>query len=223
MLQYIQHRDEQHLHQVIESGQRLVRHFAKLYGPGGITEDLIQCGLEGLLKAAYRYDPQRGTAFCTYASHCIIGEIRHYLRKEAAYCRPIWAVKMQEKINETIERTIRETGETLSIERIAEKLNIQVEGIMEAQRAGWVPLDELDIRKVRHREYRSFELPIEDKIALQQVLATLSDLQRKVIDMLFYRSLTQTETAELLGISQRKVSRILQRSLDLLAKRMTSE
>ncbi|MBC9784953.1 sigma-70 family RNA polymerase sigma factor [Heliobacterium chlorum] len=205
----------------MESGRRLVYHFAKLYAHERVTEDLLQCGYEGLLKAVHRYDPHREATFCTYASHCIIGEIRHHIRKEATYCRPVWAVELQKQIDRVIETAITETGETPTLSEIADKLNVQEGGILEAQRAGWVPLDELNVHKIRHIHYRNFELPIEDKIALYQVLEMLSDLQRKVIYLLFFRDMTQTEAADQLGISQRKVSRILQKSLAEIAKRMS--
>ena len=85
-------------------------------------------------------------------------------------------------------------------------------------RAGLVSLDEVDIKKIQSLRYESFKLPIEDKLLLQQALARLTDLQRKVIYYLFFLDLTQTQTGKKLGLSQRAVSRVLHKSLQKMAE-----
>lgn len=219
-LAYSRNRGKDELRRVVEAGARLVRHFANLYAPARACDDVVQTGYEGLLKAAGRYDPGRGTAFATYASHCIMGEIRRYIRKEATFYRPGRVAGLQGRVSLAMEEGIHSTGETPSLDMIAASVNVRREGIIQAMRAGWVDLGEVDLSKIQNQRYESFRLPIEDQIALEQALNKLSDLQRRVIALLYYRDLTQTEAAAELGLTQRKVSRILRQSLNQMAKIM---
>ncbi|HHY94535.1 MAG TPA: sigma-70 family RNA polymerase sigma factor [Firmicutes bacterium] len=205
------------LARVVEAGRKLVYHFAHLYCPGRPGEDVIQVGFEGLLKAARRFDRGRGVAFATYAGHCIIGEIRHYLRREASFRRPRWLGDLQARVDRTVEETLQRTGQLPTVTEVDRAVNVREAGLVEAMRAQWVSPDEIDVSKIQHLRYVSFHLPVEDRIALEEALEQLSDLQRKVVLMLFYRDLTQAQTAKALGISQRKVSRILQSSLRQMA------
>ncbi len=216
MTAYLARRDQKRLLGVVQSGTGLVHHFASLYVPGSPREDAVQAGFEGLLKAAARFDPEKGVTFSTYAGHCIMGEIRHYLRKEASYHRPGWAADLQQRVNRLVEEYLRETGEAPSISQIAGSLNIREEGVLEIMRCGLVSLDHIDISKVHSIRYETFKLPVEDRIALGMAMDKLSGLQRKVVTLLFYSDMTQSQAACELGLSQRRVSRILAGALKKL-------
>ena len=215
---YLDTRDEEHLRQVMVAGSKLVHHFAKLFATGWQTEDVIQSGYEGLLKALGRFDPGRGVLFSTYAAHCIMGEIRHYMRKEASYVCPGAVAQLKGRINRMIDDYIKKNGEAPSLSQIAESVNVCEEGVIQAMRAGLISLEEIELHKIHIRKYESFCLPIEDRIALEQALAKLTELQQRVIYLLFYKDLTQTEAADDLGISQRSVSRVMRKSLKLLSR-----
>lgn len=202
------------LAEVIESSSKLINYFIKLYGCGHSREDLYQVGVEGLLKALQRYDCASGVMFTTYAGNCIMGEIRHYVRKEMSYYRPRIIERLQDNIESIIEKELSEKGDIPDMHNIADRLNIRDEGIHEVMRAGLAPLDEVDLSKISSQRLESFRLPVEDKIVLEQALNKLSELQKKVIYMLFYRDLTQQQAAEKLSINQRKVSRLLHSSLE---------
>ncbi|QGG46590.1 sigma-70 family RNA polymerase sigma factor [Heliorestis convoluta] len=215
---YRQSGSEQDLEEVMKAGKALIRYFARLYAPDQSQEDAVQCGYEGLLKAISQYDPAYGTRFTTYASHCIMGEIRHFVRKEAAFCRPVWIVQLQKQVNQTIEERLKKGEDVPSLQEIAEELNVQERGVAEAMRAGWVSLEELDLSRFRNQRYESFRLPIEDKILLRQAIARLNKEQQKLIHLLFYQDMTQVKAAEILGITQRQVSRLLKRTLHNLMR-----
>lgn len=203
------------------AGRRLVYHFANRYAPGNlINDDVVQSGFEGLLKAAIRFDPERGVNFTTFASHYIMGEMRHYIRKEATFYRPGWIVDLQRMVNEAIEERLKATGEAPSLQEIAKSLNVSEEGVHQAMRVGWMSLEEIDLSKIQHL-YAGLPVPIEDLIAIKEAIKNLNELQRKVISLIYYRDMTQAEAAKRLGISQRKVSRVLQRSLGEMARMMS--
>ena len=81
VLAYTNDGSEENLKQIIMAGRPLVHHFANLYLGSRFSEDLIQAGYEGLLKALKRFDPGKGVRFVTFASHYIMGEMRHQLRR----------------------------------------------------------------------------------------------------------------------------------------------
>lgn len=204
-------RDED-LELLVLTGERLVAHFARVL-TGGIGEDVIQAGMEGLMKAVSRFDKGYGASFATYAGHCIMGEIRHYVRKESSYFKLGSIARLQQKVNDVVEKVLKETGEPPTLSEIAGILNVKESGVVEAMRAGLVSLDDLDVKQIRSDRYETFRLPIEDRLLLEQAIGKLTSIQKRVIQLLFYRDLTQTQAAEELGISQRQVSRILHKSL----------
>ncbi|MFW0861868.1 MAG: sigma-70 family RNA polymerase sigma factor [Dethiobacter sp.] len=216
-LRYRQSRSEEDLAEVAVAARRLVSHFVRIY-TGGNSDDALQAGMEGLLKAVRRYDPEIGAAFSTYAAHCVMGEIRHFLRKEAAYYRPGCIRELQFRVDQYVEQVLKEREALPAIEEIAVALNVRKEGVLQAMRAGLVAFEEVDASKIRAEKHETFRLPIEDRIVLQQAFRKLSRLQQKVIYYLFYRDLTQVEAAEKLGISQRQVSRVLHKSLKEMEK-----
>jgi RNA polymerase sigma-B factor len=218
ILGYLDDRCEENLRQVFIAGSALVHHYGGLYSGNCLSEDIIQAGYEGLMKAVQRFDPNRGVRFVTFASHYIMGEMKHYLRQEVSFDRPGWVADLQSYIYETIEKLSQKKGEPPTLDEIAEEVNIRKEGVAQALQAGYVSLDELDLKQVKHLYYESFQLPIEDKIAVRQAVERLSELQRQVIYLIFYRDLTQQEAAEQIGIGQRRVSRLMHRGLESMAE-----
>ena len=198
---------------VTKAGEALVFYYASLYSPGIIDEDLKQAGFEGLLKALKRFDPNRGNMFSTYASHCIIGEIRHDLRDRGPFKIPEALKGIQAKVINATEELAQKNHAMPCLKEIARKVNISEEGIVEAMQVGCVSLDEVELSKVKHLRYENFKLPIEDKIAVQLSLEKMDDLQKKAIKLVYYEGLSQQEAAKRLGVNQRKVSRLLQRGL----------
>ena len=204
---------EANMERLIENARGLVYHFAKLYGGGCRFDDLAQTGMEGLLKAVKNYCAGHGTKFSTYASHCIIGEIRHFVRKEASFYTPGCIAGLQTRVNRIIDERLKSTGVAPDADEIAGELGVREENVTEIMSAGLVDFSEVDTENIKTVRYASFRLPIEDKLFVEQAFKKLSDLQKKVIYLLFYRDLSQNEVADRLGISQRQVSRIKAKSI----------
>ncbi|MDR7412357.1 MAG: sigma-70 family RNA polymerase sigma factor [Armatimonadota bacterium] len=205
----------------------LVDRIARMYRSSGEPlEDLVQVGYVGLLLAVNRFDPDRGVKFQTYASHLIAGEIRHYLRDQVGVVRrPRWLARLSRELDRTVERLQRENGALPTVEEIAQAMNITPEGVREIfqARAAASPLSldgpgEERIRRIRHLRYESFQLPVEDRITVLQAMERLTELQRKVLYLLFYQDLTETEAARRLRISQRHVSRVMHKALRQMAQ-----
>jgi len=207
------------MERLIECAKGLVYHFARIYGGGMRFDDLSQTGMEGLLKAVKNFDAGYGVRFSTYASHCVIGEIKHFVRKEASYYKPGCITGLQNKVNRFIEESIKNSGVIPRTSEIAEQIGVREESVTEIMSAGLVDFSEIDTDSIKTVRYASFHLPIEDKLFLEHAFKKLTELQKKVIYLLFYRDLSQNEVAVKLGISQRQVSRIKDKSIKAMRGR----
>ena len=175
-LRYCRDKSEHAKKDTVNHAGALINYYASLYSPGKVDEDLRQAGYLGLLKGLERFKPDKGVLFSTYASHCIIGEIKHELRDRGIFKIPEWMKGLQAKIIEATEELAQKNSEMPTLREIAKRVNVAEEGIIEAMQAGYVRLEELDLSKVRHLRYESFKLPIEDKIAVQMSLEKMDNL-----------------------------------------------
>lgn len=205
---------------VVEAGKGLVLHFARQFTYGTPSDDHVQAGYEGLLKALSRYDHERSARFTTYASHWIMGEIRAEIRRQKRFDRQGWIIELQGRIVEYMEETYKRKGKFPTTREISEHMNIAEEGIIQALQATSVSFDKLDLSQVRSIRPQPFRLPIEDKIVLFQAMKSLSTIQRKVFYFLFFKDMTQAETAQELKTNQRKISRLKQSGIEEIKKKL---
>ena len=219
--------------------QPLVKVIAnKFKNSGEPLEDLEQLGYIGLINAINLYNKQREVKFETYASWFISGEIRHYIRDKHQVIRiPHWITELNKKINEFIVKYKEETKQIPSLKKIAEEFNLTEEGVKEVFKAREVvhvvSIDQENrnydcneypiLKKIKNDHHKSFQLPIEDLIALELALNKLKNLQRKVVDYIFIKDLTQNKIAKKLAISQRQVSRIKNKALKALKEELESD
>jgi len=217
----------------------LVKNIAyKFKNSGEPLEDLEQLGYIGLINALNLYNRQRNVKFETYASWFISGEIRHYIRdKHQAIRIPHWITELNRKIDEFIIKYKKETKQIPTLKKIAEKFNLTEEGVKEVLKARdvvhVVSIDQDNrnydcddypiLEKIKNNHYLSFKLPIEDLIAVEVALNKLKNLQRKVIEYIFVKDLTQNKAAKKLSISQRQVSRIKHEALKSLKKELEKD
>jgi RNA polymerase sigma-B factor len=216
--------------------QPLVKSIAyKFINSGEPLEDLEQLGYIGLINAINLYNRQRNVKFETYATWLITGEIRHYIRdKHQTIKIPHWITELNRRIDEFIVKYEEETKQIPSLKKIAEEFNLTEEGVKEVLKARdvvhVVSIDQDNrnydyneypaLEKIKNNHYRSFKLPIEDLIAVEVALNKLKILQRKVIEYIFVKDLTQTKAAKKLAISQRQVSRIKNEALKSLKEEL---
>ena len=217
----------------------LVKNIAyKFKNSGEPLEDLEQLGYIGLINALNLYNRQRNVKFETYASWFISGEIRHYIRdKHQAIRIPHWITELNRKIDEFIIKYKKETKQVPTLKKIAQKFNLTEEGVKEVLKARdvvhVVSIDQDNrnydcddypiLEKIKNNHYQNFKLPIEDLIAVEVALNKLKNLQRKVIEYIFVKDLTQNKAAKKLSISQRQVSRIKHEALKSLKKELEKD
>ncbi|MFZ3063229.1 MAG: sigma-70 family RNA polymerase sigma factor [Actinomycetota bacterium] len=236
--QYRHSRDTAILEEIVNKNIGLVKSIALKYAHGESIDDLIQSGYIGLINAVNNFDLQSKNHFSTYATYLISGEILHFLRGSRLIKSPRWIRAISAQVNRSVEELTKKLGGLPKISEIAQEANITEEGVLEVLKFRntyhIVSLDQLkdegteiddcpDVEKVRSSGYRSFELPVEDKIRVYQAMDRLSDLEKKIIFYVFYKDLTETEIGQRLKVEQRKVSRILHRSLGRLKEILGQE
>ena len=197
----------------------IVRRF---YGRGVEPEDLYQLGCLGFLKAIDGYDSEFGTQFSTYAVPKIAGEIRRFLRDDGMI-KVSRTIKEQAQTLKTIRTKLTgELGREPTVSEISEAMGVSVEEIAMIETA-MVPADSL--QRPAGEDGCSLEqlLPGEgmeekllESISLRDAIAHLEPRQRAVIDMRYFRAMTQDKTAKVLGVSQVQVSRIERKALEQL-------
>jgi RNA polymerase sigma-B factor len=192
-------------------------------------DDLIQVARLGLIKAARRWDPERGAAFSTYAVPTILGELRRYFRDRT------WTVKPPREVQELVQ-VLPHVRDTLrqqlrrepSTRDIARHLDLPVEDVLEAivARDSYKP-DSLDAPVAPDQpggaveqdwlvDERADYSASDARVLLSQLGADLGDRDRELLRLRFQEDLTQSEIGALLGCSQMHVSRMLRTVMDRL-------
>jgi RNA polymerase sigma-B factor len=206
---------------VIVNHLPLARALALRYrGRGQPVDDLVQVASLALVKAADRWEPERGLAFSTFAVPTILGELRRYFRDLT------WDVRPPRRLQELTGVVTRARGELAGAlgreptsRELAERLDRPVAEIEEALTATHArrgaPLDAT--KGGQDDEYAR----IDARVAFQQLTAPLDARAREALRLRFEDDLHQHEIAARLGISQVGVSRLLRTALEEL-RRMSS-
>lgn len=198
--------------QTINDNLGLVHACARRFiGRGMEYDDLFQAGCVGLVKAVDGFEPERGLCFSTYAVPLILGEMRHLFREGGAVkvSRSLRSLSLQ--VGRLREKLLSLHGREPSVEELAAELGI--EPALAAQ-AVCVALPPLSLTRNEEGEEGQIDLPCDspeemltDKLALRQVLHTLPQSDRTLIEMRYLRRMTQQATADQLGMTQVQVSR----------------
>lgn len=193
----------------IEGNLPLVHKLANRFrGRGMEYEELYAAGCVGLVKAVDRFEPERGLCFSTYAVPVILGEIRRLFRDGGS-------VKISRSLKELSVKAARLRDQLSAngeprISDIAQALGVTPEEAAEALCAGIPPVS-LD-----HGGEDGEPLPVPsasgedaliDRLALRQCLSELSGEDREILMLRYFRRKTQSETAQILGMTQVMVSR----------------
>lgn len=206
----------------IKANIPLVHSLANRFRGRGIEyEELFSAGSLGLVKACDNFDESRGLCFSTYAVPVILGEIKRLFRDGGA-------VKLSRSLKELSLRVLKareefsKRGREPTISELAEYLKISPEEVAEAIQASAPPLS-LTTFDNENENGAELDLPVEsaessliDRLALRQCLEKLPKDDRTLIILRYFRSKTQAETGELMGLSQVQVSRREKKILESL-------
>ena len=197
----------------------------KFRGRGVEYDDLFQAGCVGLIKAADNFDKSRGFAFSTYAVPVILGEIRRIFRDGGAVKigrtlkeRARQAMKIRDELALELSRepTVSELAERLGVDvaSAAELITVSMPTISLTACDDESKSGQLDI------PVQAPEAEITEKMALKAVVEALEERDRRLIELRYFKGMTQVKTAEELGMSQVQVSRREKVILGIMRKSM---
>lgn len=208
----------------------LVKSIVKGYvGRGAEYEDLFQTGCIGLIKAIKGYDSQYEVRFSTYAVPMISGEIKRFLRDDGIIKVSRSFKENAVKIYRAQEKLKRETGREPTLSELSKECGLTEEEITQSLDAVREPISIYEpmynsdgdskmllVDTVASEE--GTENKVIDKLLLQKLMQELTERERKILLLRFFRDKTQSEIAGMMGVSQVQISRIITKSLEKLRK-----
>jgi RNA polymerase sigma-B factor len=211
---------------LVERFLPLARQLARRYQRGGEPlDDLVQVASLGLLKAIDRFEPDRPTAFSSFAVPTILGELKRHFRDRGWSVRvPRDLQEMTVRVDRTSEELSRQLGRAPTPLEIAEHIGITTEQVLEAREAAGAyravsldrPRDE-DDDDAGAADWMGIEDPgfglAEDAATVERLMAVLSDREREVLRLRFRDDLTQSEIGARVGVSQMHVSRLIRQAI----------
>jgi RNA polymerase sigma-B factor len=217
--------DEAAREELVERFLPLARQLARRYQRGGEPlDDLVQVASLGLLKAIDRFEPDRATAFSSFAVPTILGELKRHFRDKG------WSVRVPRDLQELAVRVERDTeelarslGRAPTSAEVAEHMDILPEQVLEAREAaGAYRAVSLDRSRDEDDEdsvgdSMGIEDPgfgrAEDLATIERLLSVLSEREREVLRLRFGEDLTQSEIGARVGVSQMHVSRLIRQAI----------
>ena len=218
----------------------LVESIARRYsGTAEPMEDLAQEGYIGLITAVDLYDPTKQVKFSTYATHFIIGQIKHYLRDRGKIIKePAWLQELNQRVSRSVDALTQELGRPPSYGEVANVVGMPEENVAELMTTreifkvgsihGTTDNDEdsgsVDMERQSQPDVAvSFQLPVEDRIVLDAAMEKLKELEQTVVCAFYFQDRSQTEIARELNISCNYVSHILRNSTKKLKKILATD
>jgi RNA polymerase sigma-B factor len=213
----------------------LADHIAyRFVGRGEPGDDLIQVARLGLVKAVDRYDPGKGR-FLAFAVPTIFGEVRRYFRDNT------WGMRVPRRIKDThlrvravIEPMSQALGRAPTASELAFELGVDFDQVAQSLDAAYAyrPLsldaampgtsgDTTTLSRQGAEDPRYST--VEDILAVDGLLAQVTEQEREILQMRFCDCMTQTQIAQRLGKSQVHVSRMLASTLERLRRRMRAD
>ena len=223
--------DEKATEKLMQINFGLIKSIALRFKDRGVEyEDLLQIGSIGMLKAIRSFDLSKGTVFSTYAVPLIIGEIKRFIRddgliKVSRVYKQQGAMLMRER-----EKFTNEYGREPKIEELAKICGLTIEEVsvvidatssVTSLSASLNGEDEnYTLENTLSQEKNEIDMQIEH-IALSQAISSLPPLWRQIVTLRYLKEYSQQLTAEMLGLTQVKVSREEKKIFEALRKKLT--
>ncbi|MDI6857751.1 MAG: FliA/WhiG family RNA polymerase sigma factor [Dehalococcoidia bacterium] len=222
------------LSQLVRDYMPLVRHVVNriLIGASSSSilqyEDMVSCGVQGLIEAYHSFDANKGAKFSTYALPRIRGSILDALR--AAHPLPRSLQKFASDIEAATSALHNELGRGPSKAEIAERLGVPLPQFLNSLRhcnVRIVSLDNLADVAVNGNSERLCEMADEDpsidpnrvversmvKTKLQEAVSNLPERERVIVQLYYIESKSLKSIGQALGISESRASQLRQRAL----------
>ena len=193
-------------------------------------EDLYQIGCIGFIKSIKRFDTNYEVKLSTYAVPYILGEIKIFIRDDGPVKVSRSIKELSYKIKLIQNEYITKKGRDIQIEELAKLLKVSKEDIVIAMDSNNT-VESID-RKVNDSDDLTImdklksnvdqEKDIVNKITIKTLIEGLDEKSKKIIMLRYYRGKTQSQVAELLGVTQVQVSRLEKKILSSMKHKLCS-
>lgn len=215
-------RDRETRNRLVERHTGLAVHISKRFARGAARDDdLRQVAMVGLVKAVDRFDPDYGASFTSFAGRTIEGELKRHLRDAS------WAVKVPRSAKELhllVRRAVGELEQRLGmspdVDQLADHLGIDRDDVLRGLAVSAVTSvdtidrpasDDAPAPDALGSDDRSL-IDVENALMVDTLVDRLPEREREIVRLRFYDEMTQSEIAEVVGLSQMHVSRLLRGS-----------
>ena len=215
---------------LLVENNNLIKSIVRRYlGKGVEYDDLYQLASMGLLKAINGFDESFGVRFSTYAVPMIAGEIKRFMRDDGSIKVSHALKSCAKQINAFIEEYSVVHGAQPTVKIIAEKFNMPESEVVFTMGSTRMPVSIYNQGEYKDEKTQELleKLPVEDKqediieeLQLRSAIAGLPERDRKIIMLRYFRDMTQSEVANMLGVSQVQVSRIENRIMETFRKHL---
>lgn len=228
LIKKAQSNDKNALEILVKENAPLVKSIIKHYlNRGGDYDDLFQVGNLGLIKAILGFCPDFNVRFSTYAVPLINGEVKRYIRDNNSIKMPRSLKEMQQKIRYARQKLSLTLNREPGAMDIAKEINVSIDDVlfalesMQSLKSLDEPVnDEASLTFKDVIEEKSQKTSLVDRLSLYQCLDQLEERERKIILLRYFKELTQTKTADIMGVSQVQISRIESKVLDKLKRKL---
>lgn len=193
-------------------------------------EDLYQIGCIGFIKSIKRFDTNYEVKLSTYAVPYILGEIKRFIRDDGPVKVSRSIKELSYKIKLIQNEYITKKGRDIQIEELAKLLKVSKEDIVIAMDSNNT-VESID-RRVNDSDDLTImdklksnvdqEKDIVNKITIKTLIEGLDEKSKKIIMLRYYRGKTQSQVAELLGVTQVQVSRLEKKILSSMKHKLCS-
>lgn len=213
--------------QIINNNLSLVHSLVNRYRhTNSDKEDLFQIGCIGLLKAIDNFDPTFNVQFSTYAVPLILGELKRHFRDSGLVKVSRSLKELSISINKLKNTHYTSTGKEITMEDLANKLNVSKYDIIMAMDSSYMPssIDEPIYEKddscitLEETIKDDSRKSIVDLLTLEDGLKLLSDKEKLFVKMRYYQEMNQQAIANKFNISQVQASRLEKKIIEKLKK-----
>ena len=197
---------------------------SRFTGKGIEYDELYSAGCLGLAKAINNFDDSRGLQFSTYAFPVIMGELKRLFRDGGAVKVSRSLKELSLKINKLNNESELKNGRELSVSELAEKLGVAPEKIAEAVCSAQPTVSinsENESSSAPEIPSPDIQYEITERLSLAAAIESLEENDKKIINLRYYRSKTQVETAKILNMTQVQISRREKKILSLIRQKMS--
>ena len=213
---------------VVENNGLIWSIVRRYYGRGVDPDDLYQLGCLGFLKAVKGFDFSYGVKFTTYAVPMIAGEVMRFLRDDGTLKVSRSLKALAAKVTAYIEEAKAMHGTSPTVEELATRFAVEPQEIVYAIGSAKMPVslsgkDEGEERGVELIDRIPAKENIDDvidKILLKDAIESLTEREKKIVMLRYFRDKTQSDVAQVLGISQVQVSRLENKILQKLREKL---